>query len=256
MNGRLTVFLIVILALLTFSEAATLHGTVYDSSLNMIKNAQLEINTTPKQSHISKNGVYFFYVPLGTYEISAEKYYQGKLIYHSKKLITVTKDGEFNIDIVVETLPGVEIPPFEEDVGPSLWNILRARLGYLFYVAIAFVLILILGLVVFLYLRYGLKNNAKNKIIKSEVVGETSIAQVNTSDKIIEEKPEPKEAPSEDIEGVLKIIREEGGRTTQKDIRKRIPLSEAKISLMVSELEAKGKIQKIKKGRGNIIILK
>jgi uncharacterized membrane protein len=52
------------------------------------------------------------------------------------------------------------------------------------------------------------------------------------------------------------IIKEEGGRTTQKDIRKKIPLSEAKVSLMISELEAKGKIQKIKKGRGNIIVVK
>ena len=59
-----------------------------------------------------------------------------------------------------------------------------------------------------------------------------------------------------DIDGVIEIIRKEGGRTTQKDIRKMIPLSEAKISLMISELEAKGVVQKIKKGRGNIIVLK
>ena len=37
------------------------------------------------------------------------------------------------------------------------------------------------------------------------------------------------EAPG-DIDEVIKIIKEEGGRTTQKEIRKRIPLSEAKIS--------------------------
>ena len=53
----------------------------------------------------------------------------------------------------------------------------------------------------------------------------------------------------------MKVIVEEGGRTTQKDIRKRIPLSEAKVSLLISELESMGKIKKIKKGRGNIIVL-
>ena len=53
---------------------------------------------------------------------------------------------------------------------------------------------------------------------------------------------------------LLKIIREEGGRTTQKDIRKKIPLSEAKISLMISDLESQGILKRIKKGRGNIII--
>ena len=59
-----------------------------------------------------------------------------------------------------------------------------------------------------------------------------------------------------DLEDIIKIIKIEGGRTTQKHIRKQIPLSEAKISLMIDELEHKGIIEKIKKGRGNIIILK
>ena len=58
------------------------------------------------------------------------------------------------------------------------------------------------------------------------------------------------------MEHLIKIIKREGGRTTQKYIRKQIPLSEAKISLMIAELEHKGIIEKIKKGRGNIIILK
>ena len=59
-----------------------------------------------------------------------------------------------------------------------------------------------------------------------------------------------------DLEKIIKIIKQEGGRTTQKEIRKQIPLSEAKISLIITELEHKGIIEKIKKGRGNIIILK
>ena len=58
------------------------------------------------------------------------------------------------------------------------------------------------------------------------------------------------------MEIILKILIQEGGRTTQKGIRKQIQLSEAKISLMIAELEHKGIIEKIKKGRGNIIILK
>jgi uncharacterized membrane protein len=55
---------------------------------------------------------------------------------------------------------------------------------------------------------------------------------------------------------ILQALKKQGGRATQKDIRKEIPLSEAKISLMIAELEHKGKVEKIKKGRGNIIILK
>ena len=33
-------------------------------------------------------------------------------------------------------------------------------------------------------------------------------------------------------------------------------MSEAKISLMIAELEHKGLVEKIKKGRGNIVVLK
>ena len=35
-----------------------------------------------------------------------------------------------------------------------------------------------------------------------------------------------------------------------------LDLSEAKISLILTELEHKGQIEKVKKGRGNVIILK
>lgn len=55
---------------------------------------------------------------------------------------------------------------------------------------------------------------------------------------------------------VLQYIKDQGGRITQKDIRKKFPASEAKISLIITELEHKGTVEKIKKGRGNIIILK
>ena len=42
---------------------------------------------------------------------------------------------------------------------------------------------------------------------------------------------------------------------TQKEIRKHFAMGEAKISLLITELEALNKIKKIKKGRSNVIIL-
>ena len=38
--------------------------------------------------------------------------------------------------------------------------------------------------------------------------------------------------------------------------RTELNLSEAKVSLIITELEAKQKVEKIKKGRANVIILK
>ena len=67
---------------------------------------------------------------------------------------------------------------------------------------------------------------------------------------------EESQAEDDGLKQITDIVKKEGGRATQKDIRKQIPLSEAKISLMIAELEHKGIIEKIKKGRGNILILK
>ncbi len=60
----------------------------------------------------------------------------------------------------------------------------------------------------------------------------------------------------EDLAKVVEIIRKEGGRITQKDLRKKLGYSEAKMSLVIADLERRGIIEKIKKGRGNIIFLK
>ena len=59
----------------------------------------------------------------------------------------------------------------------------------------------------------------------------------------------------EDLKSVVGIIQEEGGRITQKELRKKLPYSEAKVSLMVADLEGRGMVRKIKKGRGNIITM-
>ena len=71
-------------------------------------------------------------------------------------------------------------------------------------------------------------------------------------------KPKEKKKHSEDSElnDVLDFIKKQKGRVTQKEIRKALLLSEAKASLILTELEHKNIIERIKKGRGNVIILK
>lgn len=59
----------------------------------------------------------------------------------------------------------------------------------------------------------------------------------------------------DDLDGVLRFIKDNKGRVTQLDIRKNFSWSEAKISLIITELEDKGLIKKIKKGRSNVILL-
>ena len=260
MRVKFGVLWVVVVLLSTFAYSATLHGAIYDTEYNLLTDVEVEINTSPKQNHISNDGVYFFYVPVGSYELSIEKYYQKKLAYTTSIIVDITNDAEFQIDIIAEQEEGVEIPPSEEDLGPSLLTLLRARFGFLFYVAVSAIVIIGLVILVFFLWRIIKKKGILTSIFHSEAEGSGQVIDLTISNNHTEaETTTTAGIGSTDItfdtEGVLNFIKDEGGRTTQKDIRKKIPLSEAKISLMISELESSGDVKKIKKGRGNIIVL-
>ncbi|HIH23709.1 TPA: hypothetical protein HA251_01610 [Candidatus Woesearchaeota archaeon] len=68
-------------------------------------------------------------------------------------------------------------------------------------------------------------------------------------------QPAIEELPAE-LRSIITVLENEDGRATQKELRRHIPCSEAKMSMMLTELEHKRRIERIKKGRGNIIILK
>ena len=59
-----------------------------------------------------------------------------------------------------------------------------------------------------------------------------------------------------DLQNVMEIIRDQNGRIAQKDLRIRLRCSDAKVSLMLVDLERRELIEKFKRGRGNVITLK
>lgn len=61
---------------------------------------------------------------------------------------------------------------------------------------------------------------------------------------------------STDLQEVVDVIRGYGGRITQKDLRNRLKYSEVKVSLLLSELEKRNLVKKLKRGRENIVILR
>ena len=217
----LAIMAFMLLMLVATVSAATIYGTIYDYSLDKAKDARVEINTEPKQFYISKNGSYAFNVPNGEYVIEAKQYTGSLLKASAAENITIKDDGVYVLDLVL--FPAIDEGELEEDINindPFEERKLNTTL------ILALIMIIILFFVVYY---------AKGKS-KAEA--------------------EDKKQEDYDLEKVIKILKEEGGRATQKTIRKEIPLSEAKISLMIAELEHKGIIEKIKKGRGNIIILK
>lgn len=69
--------------------------------------------------------------------------------------------------------------------------------------------------------------------------------------------PEVSESPEsglpDDLKEIMDLIRANGNRITQRELRKKSPYSESKVSLMLSDLEERGLVEKFKRGRGNII---
>lgn len=220
MKGYWVVYLGFLLVLASAVHAAVIHGNVYDLELNTLSQAVVDIDTMPKQVMVSRNGTYQFTVAPGKYIITAR---HAKLDLLAREQIMVKAEGSYVFDLIL--FPNLEA---EEE----LLNETVEVEGYdepepVPWLAIGLLVLLVLAGLGWWYW----KKRAPPA------------------------KEEKKVSAKADLEEILAFVRKEGGRTTQKDLRRAIPYSEAKISLMIAELEAQGKLKKIKKGRGNIIIL-
>lgn len=231
-----------ILVLICFPAVggATIHGTIYQwDTLEPLGDVIVTVDTLPPQTYVSKAGDYSFELPQGTFNLKAG-YYQGNVLeLSSEENITIDKEGEFVLDIIM--LPSLEDDFLFDDLdlsiipegdrsgngpGPGRFDNTILFLG-------AFVGVLLIVAAFFYF-----KNLNSNKSLGKE-----------------EDVPDSPDFP-EDLALVMEILTQNDGRMTQLDLRKRLGFSEAKVSLMVSDLEERGLVKRIKKGRGNIIILK
>lgn len=207
----------------------TIHGTVYDFGLTKLTDSIVEIDTSPKQQMVAKNGTYSFSVPTGTYTLKASHKKSDSDVIENISALT---EGNYVLDLILlPSLEGEEALLQEELEVPMVEDIIEEK-------PVAHWL---LWLIVFLILGW--------------LVYKMSRRPEQIVEKVVEKIKEVREVTvSEELQKVMELIEKEGGRITQKDIRKNFPYSEAKISLMIDDLEAKGLIKKVKKGRGNLII--
>jgi uncharacterized membrane protein len=99
--------------------------------------------------------------------------------------------------------------------------------------------------------------------VKTVLEMPASLQPADTAEPVKEDAKPPAPSPPgvqelllpQDCREVLGIIEKNGGRITQLDLRKALPYSEAKVSLIVSDLESRGILKKVKKGRGNVLII-
>lgn len=224
--------IITFLLILPSVYSATIQGEIYDLELNKLTDVIIEINSQPKQTFVAKNSTYFFDVPIGNYLIIARQRSQDLI---TQELIKLKDNGNYNIDLILMPSFEIEQELLNSTEQSELDEFIEENNNYQYVYQIILVLFIICFLIV-----AGFYINRKLKLKRKY------------------QKEENNNNEKEDIltKKLIDFIKKQDGRVTQKDIRKQFTYSEAKISLIITELESKGVIKKIKKGRGNIIILK
>lgn len=255
--------LIALSALPTVHAAALIHGSIYNLELEKLEKAVVDISTSPKQRLVSADGTYAFTVEKGVYVIRAQ-YKENATLLTTEERVVVKEDGSYVFDLFL--LPSFEaedeiLAETSLDVDDVLIEEKRVVRYGIFAVSGIIVLVAI-------YLFYQFMTNPerrKKKAPASEGGQREKEREKEKEDADEErdgkkereqaEKQEEEESQDKVAENVITLLKKNDGRATQKELRKHLPLSEAKISLVLTELESAGKIRKIKKGRGNIIIL-
>ena len=242
MSQKLLSLLLIIITICPLGQATTLKGTVYNAQLNPEQDVLMEINTVPVQKYLAKEGSYTFDLPPGSYTLTAKK-----TPLETAEKIEIIAEGIYIYDVFLT--PNLA----EED---ELWNetnenylqstetLIEEKTPFWSYLILGIISLYAIYRIYQARKKYG-PLNLFRKRIKQE------------SQKTTEQIKQELSQQPDHLDKTLSIIKQHQGRITQKELRKEmLYLSEAKVSLIITELEHKQKITKIKKGRGNIIILK
>jgi uncharacterized membrane protein len=230
---RILWFILVILCL-SLVSAATLEGSVYGTSLDLEQDVLLEVGG---QKFLSKDGSFSFELDPSSYTLTARKGFdevsesivvkEGSQVYDVFLLNGLTDEEELWQDTELFTEE-------DEPVKSDAWRYLIAA------AIIAYALIK--------FIRLRMKHGSVHKFRRR--VKEESKKSLEQHKKELRNEPGF-------MDKALEIIKKHDGRISQKQLRKEmLYLSEAKVSLIVTELEHKGLVEKVKKGRGNVLLLK
>ncbi len=228
-------FLVIIILLSSLATAATLKGSIYNSNLDLETDVLVEIDN---QKYLSKDGSYTFELDVGDYTLTATK----GLVSTSEE-VKVTGTNVFDVFLLDDFTDeddlwkDTEEEFFTEDDVDNEYAKWRYVLGGL--------------IILVLFYRFFLMRKKFGSLRKFRK--HHKLERRKTT------KQHQKEIDAEPgyLDRVIEIIKKHDGRIHQKTLRKEmLDISESKVSLILTELEHKGKIERIKKGRGNVIILK
>lgn len=235
---KLVILTLTILLLAPTVQAARVHGNIYSPELKLLKNAIVEVNSTPRQLIVAADGTYSFELLPGSYVIEA--FYSNAELLYAKEEIRITAESSYVVDLILFEIPGLEELELNESEFALIEKLLekpRMRTKIILIAAIA-AIAAISGMIAYrIYKQRKLKKRQKLK--KKKQRKEKRIKEIFS--------------PDETLNKVISLIKKEE-RITQKELRKRLNMSEAKASLLIADLEDRGLVRKIKRGRGNIII--
>ncbi len=261
MLRRCLLLIAILVVCASSATAAVVHGTTYEwSTFEALENTIVLVNSTPPQVLVASSGSYTFDLPEGSYAIRAE-YYRGNLLeYCAEEELAIVGDGDFVLDLLM-------FPPIEEVYLCEAINLSEDIFDYeefhederdstvlLYATGILSILAIISALFLWKRGKKGYGTDGKEDYGYEPVEPEPEAPE--ESGELGELEPGGAESaiPS-DLQEVLSILRGCDGRITQKDLRLRLNCSEAKASLMITDLKDRGLVKKVKKGRGNVIIL-
>ncbi len=255
--------------LAVFAHAAAIHGTVYAwDTLEPLSGVIVEISTQPRQTFVSETGAYEFEVPEGSYALSAVASEAGVVKYYGEEPVLVGQEGNFVIDVVAFSPLGEDTELIEllsddaaaDTNADDAWAGLPAPDSSLVLIAVA--LLAAGAFAVYLLLGGAGKGSAQSLpsesmrkqagVVREQAGGERGRVGLQAIGQETSALPALDKSAME----VLRIIQRADGRITQMDLRKKVDFGEAQTSLILTDLESRGYVRKIKKGRGNIIILK
>jgi uncharacterized membrane protein len=237
---KLIIITLIIILLTSLAQATTLKGSIYNENLEVENDVLVTINTEPVQKYLAKEGSYSFNLPPGTYILIATKGF-----ISTSEEINIITEGEFIYDIFL-------LDDFTEE--EQLWSESEEKLfiedeteednrTWAYWLAGIIFLLTIIRLV------RARKKYGPLRLFRKKIKAEQK--------KTVEEHKQELAEEPDYLDKTLDIIKKNNGRISQKQLRKELLyLSEAKVSLILTELEHKGMVEKVKKGRGNVIILK
>lgn len=258
-----------LLILATGAHAARLEGRIFTLDLDPIAKSVLVINSTPEQTYVSKYGGYFFEVEEGTYKIAVFYTKNGITKQIADKTIEVQGQSVIYNDLFMYSDLDLENAFSSHEVKTTPKDFFTDNITWVITV-IGIVLALILALVLRLlsqiktrkFINHYVKFQNTRAVPTTQVLHQQSTQQKEEQEQqqnlqpIEQERPQTKQEQNDQLmtKKMIELL-EKNSQTNQKELRKLFTVSEAKISLLLAQLEQRKIIIKIKSGRQNIIRL-